>query len=134
LEALGGAQTAADNADINFAASEIVGAGFAFTSPSNQIIIDTPGLYLIEWSLNLAAGNPASLVGLYGSGKAVSIAANSATGGNFSSGVLINVTATPYTLSLRNFSGASISLESGTGSANSAASIRILKFADKPTA
>jgi hypothetical protein len=133
LEALGAAQTVGSNADVTFASGKNVGTDFEFTGPGQDIVINNPGLYLIEWSLNMAFGNPASLVGLYENGAAGSISGDSAAAGNFSSGTLINVSTVPYTLSLRNFTGASITLEDVTGGANSAASVRILKFADGPT-
>jgi hypothetical protein len=124
----------ANSAGVNFIAARNVGTAFTFTPPGQNVTINAPGLYLIEWTMNLASGNPASRVGISANGTPDSIAGNSATVGNFSSGALINVSTVPFTLSLRNYSGAQMTLENVANAPYSAASVRIIKIADVPSA
>ncbi|MDR2090876.1 MAG: hypothetical protein LBP62_04400 [Clostridiales bacterium] len=132
LEVLGSAQTVASNADVDFVVSDGVGTtAIGFTPPGKEIKINSTGLYLIEWSVSLAAGNSASRMGIYAGGAVASTLTNVAASGNSSSGTLINATTPPYTISLRNFSGAAVTLADAANVKNSAASVRILRFADK---
>ncbi|MDR2047549.1 MAG: hypothetical protein LBP79_06635 [Clostridiales bacterium] len=113
---------------------ENVGTAFTFTAPGQSVAINEPGLYFVEWTMNLASGNPVSRAGLSANGANTNAtSSNSATEGNFTSGTLLNLTAVPYTLSLRNYSGASISLTDAANGTNSAASIFVMKLADRPS-
>jgi hypothetical protein len=130
---VGAAQTVANNADFTFAVGRNVGTNLGFTAPGQNVTINKSGLYLIEWNVNLAPGNSQALIGLNENGAIGTASANSATAGNFSSGTILNISTVPYTLSLRNYSGSSVTLADVGSGVNSAASIRVLKFADGPT-
>jgi hypothetical protein len=131
LEVLASGQTIANNADVEFSVADNAGTDFTFTAPGKEIRINSKGLYLVEWNMSLAAGSPVARAGIFAGGSTASTAASAATVGILSSGTLVNVTATPVTISLRNFSGAAITIADGTGAKNSAASVRILRFANK---
>lgn len=133
MEALGDLQPVAQGAYIVFNpdSADSVGNNIVLDSSGTIFTINEPGLYLIEWDVNLAAGSTPAVIGIVENGEGASGAASGAAG-NFSSGTLIQVDTVPYTISLYNY-GDEITLENHVGFENSAASIRILKFADGPS-
>lgn len=131
-EALGSQQTVAVHADVVFDTVDEVGNCIAIDPPGTTFTIHRTGLYLIEWSLNLASNNTSKAeYGLLQNGIPTSMAATSAVVGNFSSGALINVASVPYTISLNNQGTDGNTIE-GHYKDNAAASIRIARFADGP--
>lgn len=133
LEVLASPQRVASNANVIFNTADNVGTAIAFTSPGTTCTIHQTGLYFIEWSINLASNNTSKAeYGLLQNGVVTSTAASSAIIGNLSSGALINVTRVPYTISLHNH-GTATNIIEGYVNENSAASIRIARFADGPS-
>ncbi|WP_000697030.1 BclA C-terminal domain-containing protein, partial [Bacillus cereus] len=111
---------------------DLAGTAFTFNAPGNTITINEPGLYLVNWDVNLQAGSPASTFGLVQNGAPFSSAGNDATGGgNLAASALIQVTTTPFTVSLANRSGGTRTITQTNGSP--AANITIVKFADGPS-
>lgn len=136
IEAVGDTQTVLTNQDVSFDIDEEyldnVGNNFQISNDGRIITITKPGLYHIEWSLNISAEQQGVLIGLLENGSPSSAITNNALEGNMSSGALINVETVPYTISLHNF-GVPIELISQAGTENTAASIRILRFASGST-
>ncbi len=122
-----------NNGLVTFTTSpDLAGTAFSFNAPGDTITINEPGLYLVNWQVNLEAGSPASGFGLVQNGVNFSGAGNDATGGgNLASSALIQVTTTPYTVSISNRSGGSRTITPTNGS--TAGSISIIKFADGPS-
>lgn len=133
FEALAYPQTIAGNADVVFNTMDRVGTAITVTPSGTTFTIQQTGLYLVEWSINLASTNTnRAEYGLLQNGIVTSTAACSATVGNHSSGALINVTAVPFTISFHNH-GRNSNIIEGYVNENSAASIRIARFADGPS-
>ncbi len=111
---------------------DIGGTAFSFNAPGDTITINEPGLYHVDWAVDLESGSPASAFSLSQNGDIRSGTGNVAGGGNLAGSALIQVTTTPYTVSLINTSGdgGSRTLVAGVGSS---ANINIIKFADGPS-
>jgi len=134
IEALANGQTVAGNTSIVFDAESVdsVGNNMVLDSTGRIFTINRTGLYHIEWTINLAPESTApAVVGIIENNEGASGAASSARG-NFSSGTLINIDTVPFTIALHNFD-AEILLENPIQWENSAASIRIMRFADGPS-
>lgn len=135
IEATGSAQTVANNGNIVFSADEadldIAGSDIQINTAGSIFTIRRPGLYHIEWSINLKSAAQPVMIGMLENGEPSSVISNVNSTGSMSSGALINVQNNniPYTLSLHNL-GSQIELADATGFAGTAASIRILRFAD----
>ncbi|MBR0592508.1 hypothetical protein HF328_19055, partial [Bacillus pumilus sxm20-2] len=108
------------------------GTGIAYVAPGDTIFIVQPGLYLVNWAVNLEAGSDASAFGLVINGVSYSGAGNAATGGgNLASSAFIQVTTPPYNVSVNNRSAGARTIVPTNSS--SAASITIIRFADGPS-
>lgn len=135
LEANGLTQIVASKGNIAFDANpeniDIVGSGITVDPTGRVFTITKPGLYDVEWSVNLHPGSTDALICMLENGEADSPMSCPVAGGNCSSGALINVTSAdiPYTISLHNFGG-EIIIEEPDAYEGSAASIRILRFAE----
>lgn len=133
LEVLAYPQTISGNRDVVFDTVDKAGTAIEFTSPGTTCTIYQTGLYFVEWSINLATNNVNKAeYGLLQNGIITSSGACSAIVGNHSSGALINVTTIPYAISLHN-NGATANIIEGYVNENSAASMRIARFADGPS-
>lgn len=133
FEALGRGQTITGSGNVIFDTVDSAGRDIEFTAPGSIFTIHRTGLYFIEWSLNLATNNVNKAeYCLLQNGIPTSSFASSATVGNISSGALINVTNVPFTILLHNHGTTSNNIE-GYVLVNSAASIRIARFADGPS-
>ncbi|MFA2810693.1 collagen-like protein [Bacillus mycoides] len=126
-------QVIANNGLVTFTTPpDLAGTAFSFNAPGNTITINEAGLYLVDWAVNLEAGSAASAFGLVQNGAPFSSAGNDATGGgNLAASALIQVTTTPFTVSLANRSGGVRTITQTNGS--SAANLTIIKFADGPS-
>ena len=134
MEALANGQTVISNTNIVFDTDSVDSVGNNIVlDPSGRIFtVNHTGLYHIEWTVNLAPESAVpAVVGIIENDEGASGAANSEIG-NFSSGTLINIDTVPFTIALHNF-GAEILLENPVQWENSAASIRIVRFADGPS-
>lgn len=133
IEALGDQQTVAQNANVIFDVESIddVGNNITLGQSGTIFTINEPGLYLIEWDVNLSSTSSPAVLGILENGEPASGAASSAAG-NLSSGTLIYVDTIPFTISLHNY-GNEITLENYVQFEDSAASIRITRFADGPS-
>ena len=134
IEALANGQTVASDTNIVFDTDSVDSVGNNIVlDPSGRIFtVNRTGLYYIEWTVNLAPESAApAVVGIIENVEGASGAANSARG-NFSSGTLINIDTVPFTIVLHNFD-TEILLENPVQWKNSAASIRIVRFADGPS-
>ncbi|TVX88176.1 collagen-like protein [Paenibacillus agilis] len=112
------------------------GTAFTFNGTDTITVIE-PGLYYVDWSVNLISGSPTSVFVMVQNGVEISAFGNaSTTGGNFAGGALINITVglLPFTIQLRNISGGSRTIVTTAGtSLGAAANMRIIKFADGPS-
>lgn len=133
MEALGNGQTIAANASIVFDPESLDSVGNNIVlDPSGTIFtIKRAGLYHVEWNINLATGTTSAVVGIIENGEAASGAASSSSG-VLSSGTLVHVDTVPFTISLHNYEG-EIKIENPVQWVDSAASIRIVRFADGPS-
>lgn len=140
VEAIGSTQNVASRSNIAFDVGtddvEIVGTGISLDASGTVFSITRPGLYHVEWSVNLQTGTEPIILSLLENGEAISGLSNIVVTGNYSSGALINVkdadATRPYTVSLHNYGGA-VTLMNHENLDGSAVSIRILRFADGPS-
>lgn len=139
IEASGNAQLVGTGNNIAFDIDpdslDIAGNNIDVDPSGTVFTIRQAGLYHVEWSLNLQSGTQPTIICLLENQEYSSAMSNVSSSGNYSSGALINVTDAdiPFTVSLHNF-GEPISITEPDGYNGTAASIRILKFADGPSA
>ncbi len=133
MEALGNGQIIASGEDFIFDIESVdsVGNNIVIDSTGKTFTINHTGLYHVEWSVNLADGSTPAVVGIIENGEGAS-GATSSTAGSFSSGTLIQVDTVPFTITLHNYDS-EIAIENPFQWANSASSIRIVRFADGPS-
>lgn len=135
-EANGNAQTIRNRENVVFDIEEddidIVGNNITIDDTGTIFTINQTGLYHIEWSVNLSSGTQPILLCLMENGIPSSAMSNTTSTGNYSSGALINVNTVPFTVSLFNFGG-QITISEPDRISGTAASIRILRFADGPS-
>ncbi|MDQ0417497.1 hypothetical protein J2Z48_001670 [Croceifilum oryzae] len=134
LEALAGTnQNIVNDGLITFVTIQNEGTGITFNG-TNTFTLNAPGLYHVEWNVNLAANSAASAFGLLQNGvPGVSTMGHASTsGGNMGGGAIIRVlSGAPIPIALQNRSGATRTIVINTGAS---ASIRIARFADGPAA
>lgn len=135
IEATGSAQTINNGQNVVFDIDEddldIAGNDISIDGTGTVFTINRTGLYHIEWSVNLSSGTQPILLCLMERDGPTSAMSNISSTGNYSSGALINVDSVPYTVSLYN-AGRQIQISDPAGVSGTAASIRILRFADGP--
>jgi len=135
MEALGDEQTILQNAVIIFDLDSVDNEGnnIVLSNDGKVFTINKPGLYHIEWSINLADSDYSTpaVVGII-ENNAPASGASCSSSGSFSSGTIINVDSTPFTIELFNF-GNEIKIDRHRQFIDSAASIRIVRFADGPS-
>lgn len=137
VEAVSGTQVVFAGGLVFFAVTGNYGTGITFNG-LNAFTLNQPGLYHVEYTVNLQENSGESVFNLVQNGLETSGIANSATsGGTMGSGGIIRVfPGTPVILSLQNSSVDSrvIRTLNDTGPAfGFAASMRIVRFAEGPS-
>ncbi|WP_392387456.1 hypothetical protein, partial [Bacillus pumilus] len=126
------AQTVPAGGLVSFSNVETTGTGITFNG-TNSFTLNQPGLYHVEYDVNTAENSGSSVFNLIGNNNILSAIGNSASGGNMGSGAVIRVfPGTPVNVILQNGSVGARDLVTvpGINGSGSAASIRIVRFAD----